>query len=190
MALLSGEPGPLALRVPGRDLLPAYARALARGWSPDSAQDVSAAQLRAIAADADAFLERLRWSRGRIRLHDGRLVARLPGFVRWMDDGEVCGSINFRHQPGTEELPAYCSGHVGYSVAPWKRRRGIATAALALMLDEIRGAGTGLRRVRVTCDDDNEASRRVIERNGGVHAPDEPPFRPGGRTKLAFWIAL
>jgi predicted acetyltransferase len=107
-----------------------------------------------------------------------------------MDDGEVCGSINFRHQPGTEELPAYCSGHVGYSVAPWKRRRGMATAALALMLDEIRAAGTGLRRVRITCDEDNDASRRVIERNGGERKADEPPMRPGGKTKLAFWVAL
>lgn len=184
------EPRPLALRVPGRALLPAYARALARGWSPDSTQDVSAAQLRAIATDPDGFLDRLRRARGRIRLDDGSLVPRLPGFVRWMDDGEICGSINFRHQPGTEELPAYCSGHVGYSVAPWKRRRGIATAALALMLDEVRAAGTGLRRVLVTCDEDNHPSRRVIERNGGARAPDEPPFRPGGKTKLAFWIAL
>jgi predicted acetyltransferase len=190
VALLTQSPRPLALRVPGRDLLPAYARALAGGWSPDSAQDVSAAQLRAIAADPDAFLDKLRHSRGRIRLDDGSLVPRLPGFVRWMDDGEVCGSINFRHQPGTEELPAYCSGHVGYSVAPWKRRRGIATAALALMLDEIRAAGTGLRRVRITCDADNDASRRVIERNGGERKADEPPMRPGGKTKLAYWISL
>ena len=55
-----------------------------------------------------------------------------------MWDGEFCGSIGFRWQPGTSTLPPYVLGHIGYAVVPWKRGRGYATQALALLLPEAR----------------------------------------------------
>ena len=66
----------------------------------------------------------------------------------------------------TEALPPTCLGHIGYSVVPWKRRLGYATAALREMLREF--AAEGLRYAEITTDPDNIASRRVIEANGGV----------------------
>lgn len=74
--------------------------------------------------------------------------------------------INLRWQRGTCELPPHVLGHIGYSVVPWKQRRGYATQALALMLREARREG--LAEVIVTTDPDNVASQRVIEANGGV----------------------
>ena len=81
-------------------------------------------------------------------------------------DGEFCGSIGFRWQPGTEALPPHCLGHIGYGVVPWKRRRGYATRALGEMLREARAEG--LRYVEITTQPDNVASQRVITANGGV----------------------
>ena len=75
---------------------------------------------------------------GQVLLPDAR---RLPGFSRWMWDGEFCGSIGFRWQPGTEVLPPHCLGHIGYAVVPWKKRRGHATRALAAMLPLARAEG-------------------------------------------------
>jgi predicted acetyltransferase len=93
-------------------------------------------------------------------------VARLPGYRRWIWDDGFCGSISFRWQPGTEALPPTCLGHIGYAVVPWKRGRGYATRALAMMLPEARKEG--LAYVELTADLDNVASQKVITNNGGV----------------------
>jgi predicted acetyltransferase len=103
---------------------------------------------------------------GPVALPDGSFATRLPGFHRWMWDGEFAGSIGFRWQPGTPELPPTCLGHIGYSVVPWKRGRGYAKTALALMLPEARAQG--LPYVEVTTDAGNVASQHVVLANGGV----------------------
>ncbi len=160
----------LSLVAPAREHLAGYVDALRRGWSPDNVRGDEAAreQLEHIATDPDAFLatqEDRDAKAGPVRLPDGSEVPRLPGFHRWLWDGEFCGTIGIRWQPGTEELPPHCLGHVGYAVVPWKRRRGYASRALALLLEEARTLG--LRYVEITTDVDNIGSQRVIEANGG-----------------------
>ena len=71
-------------------------------------------------------------------------------------------------------------------MVPWKRRRGHATAAPALILPVAREVG--LKRIEITCDDDNEASRRVILMNGAEFIGTRP--LPDGRSKLVFRIDL
>ena len=46
----------------------------------------------------------------------------------------------------------------------------------------------GLHRLEITCDDDNEPSRRVILANGGILTGTHP--LPGGKAKLVFRIDL
>ena len=154
---------------PGLAHLPAYTEALRRGWSPDNTRPEAAAEeLLEIDSDAESFLASLddRDATGApITLPDGSQVPRLPGYHRWMWDGDFCGEISFRWQPGTTALPPHCLGHVGYSVVPWKRRRRYATRALALMLEEV--ALEGLPYVELSTTPDNTASQRVIEANGG-----------------------
>jgi predicted acetyltransferase len=155
---------------PRAEHLPSYLDALRRGWSPNTEHvGVDQAEIDRVLEDPDRFLA-LRDDReaagGPIELPDGSTVPRLPGLSRWMWDGEFAGAINLRWQPGTRELPPTCLGHIGYSVVPWKRRRGYATAALAAMLRI--AADEGLSIVDITTDLDNIASQRVIEANGGV----------------------
>jgi predicted acetyltransferase len=156
---------------PAPEYLAGYVAALERGWSPDNLRAAAAAveQLTRIAADADQFLASLidrDATGGPYILPDGTSVPRLPGYWRWIWDGEFCGAIGLRWQAGTEALPAHCLGHIGYSVVPWKHGRGYATRALREILPE--AAAEGLRYVEICTEADNVASRRVVERNGGV----------------------
>ncbi len=176
----------LRLVPPSLERLAQYEAALAAGWSPDTERDVSAEQLASLRHNAQAFLFDLTRQDGTILTPLGREVRRLPGRVFWLDDGEFCGIVNLRYVPGTDTLPAYVSGHIGYAVVPWKRHRGYATRALGLILPVARDVG--LRRVEITCDEDNTASRRVIEKNGGVLSGTRREVP--GKIKLVFKIEL
>jgi predicted acetyltransferase len=179
---------------PAREYLASYAAALERGWSPDNVRGADAAreQLERIATDPDAFVASLvdrEAKGGPITLKDGTTVPRLPGYQKWMWDGEFCGSVGARWQPGTEVLPPTCLGHIGYSVVPWKRRLGYATAALRELLPSL--AAEGLRYVEITTDPDNMPSRRVIEANGGVLVEAfTKPASLGGTAGLRYRIDL
>jgi predicted acetyltransferase len=89
----------------------------------------------------------------------------VPSTFFWYVAGEYyLGTLVLRHEL-TPDL-AEVGGHIGYHVvAPW-RRQGHATRMLAAGLAECRRLG--LDRVLLTCDVDNEPSRRVILANGGV----------------------
>ena len=161
----------VALVWPSLEYLPSYTAALQRGWSPDNIRGIEAAreQLASIAEDPRAFVLGMvaRPPKGSLMtLPDGSQVPRLPGYRRWLWDGELCGSIGLRWQIGTSALPPYVLGHIGYAVVPWKQRLGYATQALRLLLPEAKAEG--LTHVEITTDPHNVASRRVVEANGGV----------------------
>jgi predicted acetyltransferase len=177
-----------------REHLASYVAALRSGWCADNVRGAEAAreELEQIDADPAAFLAGLYDPDGKgapIKMPDGSTRKRLPGFRKWMWDGEFCGSIGFRWVPGTEELPAYVLGHIGYSVVPWKQRRGYATQAVRAILPEARARG--LRHLTVTTDPDNVASQRVIIASGGVlvrRFTKAPEY--GGHEGLWFRIDL
>lgn len=177
----------ISLAEPSLDRLPGYKAALEAGWSPNTTRDVSGEQLEAVRRDAGEFIRDLMEHEGRtVTLADGSKVPRLPGRVFWIWDGEFCGSINLRFVPATLDLPPHVSGHLGYAIVPWKRERGYATQALALLLPVARDLG--LPRVLVTCDAGNIASRRIIEANGGIAASSDTHPDQTGERKLTFWI--
>lgn len=95
----------------------------------------------------------------------------------WVEGDEYLGRIAIRHRltPRLFEV----GGHIGYDVRPSVRRRGHATAMLAAALPIARDLG--IDPALVTCDEDNVASRRVIERNGGV-------LEDKRGNKLRFWV--
>lgn len=184
----------LELVCPTETHLPGFIDALERGWSPDSGRIEAAAQeiLHKVAQDPDSYVRSLvdREAKGdSVVLPDGSTVPRLPGYTRWLWDGDFCGSINLRWQAHTSALPPYCLGHIGYAVVPWKRQRGYATEALRQLLPEARREG--LDYVEIITDPENIASQRVIEANGGVLVERfRKPPQYGGSEGLRFRIDL
>ena len=106
-------------------------------------------------------------------------VGWVPATVLWIvdDDEQVVGRVSIRHRL-TEQLRTV-GGYIGYAVIPSARRRGHATVALAQSLTVAHELG--IDPALVTCDDTNTASRRVIEKNGGVLED----VRDG---KMRFWV--
>ncbi|MEV0902351.1 GNAT family N-acetyltransferase [Actinoplanes sp. NPDC049802] len=121
------------------------------------------------------------------RLHEAERTA-LDGWVRctfrWIVEGErYLGAIALRHELTDFLLEA--GGHVGYGVRPSARGRGLAGWALAGIMPEARKLG--LSRVLLTCDVNNLASARTIERNGGVL--EDVRDTDLGRLRR-YWITL
>jgi len=96
----------------------------------------------------------------------------------------IVGRVSIRHS--LSAFHARIGGHIGYTVVPEFRRKGIATEmlrqAIVIARDEF-----GLPRVLVTCDEDNVGSIRTIEKNGGVF--EGLIADPGmARPKRRYWI--
>ena len=77
-------------------------------------------------------------------------------------------------------------GHIGYSIHPDYRGFGYGHAQLKAAL--IQARELGLNRVLITCDDDNLASSKVIEAQGGVleNIVEHPDYGDIRR----YWIDL
>ncbi|MGN6723376.1 MAG: GNAT family N-acetyltransferase [Marmoricola sp.] len=107
----------------------------------------------------EAYLALLR------RMGHDPLEPAVPSDHWWIMDGTaIVGFIAIRHR--LNENLRKRGGHIGYSIRPSRRREGHALRAVALAL--LRCRELGIERVLITCDDDNIASARTIESNGGV----------------------
>lgn len=99
-------------------------------------------------------------------------------------DAVLVGFIDIRHTLNDHLLNF--GGHIGYSVHPAERRRGYAKEMLRQALSICR-AELGLEKILVTCDADNEPSRRTILANGGVL---EDTRDQDGTPIQRYWIKL
>ena len=97
----------------------------------------------------------------------------------------VLGTSRLRHH--LNERLRLMGGHIGYGIRPSEQRKGYGTQILALTLVEARKLG--IKRVLVTCDVDNIASVRVIEKNGGFLAERVTPANYDREIAL-YWIEL
>jgi len=84
--------------------------------------------------------------------------------VAFTADGQAVGFLNLRLLLNDHLLQE--GGHIGYSIRPSARGKGLAKEQLRQGLQVAKSKN--IKRALVTCDRDNAASRGVILANGGV----------------------
>lgn len=98
-------------------------------------------------------------------------------------DNKIVGIIDIRHE--LNKFLEERGGHIGYSVCPYERRKGYATEMLKLALEYSRKIN--LDKVMICCLESNLASKRVIEKCGGIYT-SQRIFN--NKHILIYWIEL
>lgn len=112
--------------------------------------------------DFSSYVQRLNDEAEGVNLREGYV----PCSHFWLVDSQqkILGVIRVRHNIGNEFLSLE-AGHIGYDIAPSFRGRGYGKLMLKLALPKAKKLG--IEKALITADEDNYASRKVIEANGG-----------------------
>ena len=98
-------------------------------------------------------------------------------------DNYIVGMIDIRHY--LNEYLTQAGGHIGYGVRKTERNKGYAKQMLKLALEKCKELK--IKKVLITCDEDNIASEKVIL---SVNAKLEDIRNVDGENKKRFWIDL
>jgi predicted acetyltransferase len=120
------------------------------------------------------------------------MIRHAPGRPTAAPPLRIAGGVSLRIGE-TPSIELYY-GHIGYHVFPAAQGNRYALRASSLVLPIARAHG--FRSLWLTCSPENTASRRTIERLGGIYAgavavpPGEPLFERGETTKSRFRLDL
>ncbi len=130
-------------------------------------------------SDFDAYLAYLKdESEG-----ENMLPGRIQQTVYWLvDDEKFIGRIAIRHF--LNDHLKNMGGHIGYSIRPSEREKGYGSLMLTLALPKAKELG--IDPALITCNSTNLASKRIIEKHGGI--PDASHTTPEGVIKLRYWV--
>ncbi len=111
----------------------------------------------------DDFLKRMR-ERETDEIRERGLV---PATLYFLVDekNKICGALDIRHE--LNEYLEKFGGHIGYGIAPSERKKGYGKIQLKLGLEKAKKIG--LKKVLITCDDNNIGSAKTIEACGGIY---------------------
>ena len=98
-------------------------------------------------------------------------------------DNYIVGMIDIRHY--LNDFLKQFGGNIGYSVRKSERNKGYAKQMLKLALEKCKELK--IKKVLITCDEDNIASEKVIL---SANAKFEDIRNVDGENKKRFWIDL
>ncbi len=121
-----------------------------------------------------------------IPLPDGSKIHPVPADILWlMKNDRVVGEFHVRHFliPSLEKY----GGHINYAVRTTERKKGYGFLGLRLALSHAKNLE--LKKVLVTCSEDNIGAQKTTEKAGGVF---QDVINVEGKDKLIrrYWIKL
>lgn len=102
-----------------------------------------------------------------------------------VNNGDIKGVIRIRMNLASEFLKNFI-GHIGYDIRPSDRGTGYGFKILQLGLRKAKALG--LEEILVLCSEENIASRKIIEQNGGKF--ESTIIDPDGEVLRRYWITL
>lgn len=128
--------------------------------------------------DFELFLKKVEDLRQGRNLPEGWM----PESLYWLvDDSKFIGRLAIRH--ALNDHLRTIGGHIGYAIRPSERQKGYGSLALTLGLQKAKELG--IDPVLLTCLSTNIASKRIIEKHGGVY---EGESDNENGTTLRFWV--
>ena len=106
-------------------------------------------------------------------------------FVLVDNNNHIYGGTNIRHELNDNLLRH--GGNIGYLIRPSERGNGYATLMLKLALEKCKDLN--IHKVLITCREENIASAKVIESNGGIYE-SSLYIEEKNETYRRYWIDL
>ena len=171
----------MQLTIPSHDLFPAFQRMIEDFEKHREARFEKERQWQL--ADFERYVKTVADHREGINLP----VGRMPQALYWLLDGAgeimAIGSIRL----SMNEFLQKEGGQIGYTVVPSFRNCGVGTYLLGTLLKKARDFG--IRRLLVTCNEGNIASKKIIEKNGGVYE-NKVFSEEKNAVVLRYWITV
>lgn len=101
------------------------------------------------------------------------------------ENNHIYGGTNIRHELNNNLLR--CGGNIGYLIRPIERGKKYGNLILNLGLEECRK--NGLDKVLVCCREENIASKKVIEKNGGIYE-NSLQNKENNKIYRRYWINI
>ncbi len=110
--------------------------------------------------DIEGYLKKTRLFDKGVNLPKGKV----PASTFWLiDKSSFIGRVSIRKKLN-KNLRAQ-GGHIGYAIRPSKRKMGYGSKILELALKKTKKLH--INKVLITCNENNLASQKIIEKNGG-----------------------
>ncbi len=115
-------------------------------------------------------------------------VGKLPTSEYELFDGDsLVGKIQIRHTPSHGMgVPENLASHIYYEIIPEYQGRGYGKEILALGIEKAKEIG--LKEIFITCMENNLASKKIIESNGGIFM--EEAIVPDKGKMLKYKISI
>ncbi len=155
------SPNETRLVMPSEIYARSYQAAIAEGLAIDR-------QAPAVGPYAENFAAHIHWLNApnvQIVLPNGRRALRVPQIQAWLTHTYTFigrADIRLRLSPELEAL----GGHIDVAIRPTLQGRGFGTHLFLQAVAQARAGG--VRKIRLTCVDDNQPAMRMFERQGAV----------------------